>query len=220
MPRYAEGGEVRVNPGEETTGEGFASDTQVWGPDGYIARPNDPNDKGAAQVFYTVEGQQQIALAFRDNRFAAQAGTLEPGDRMIVTDGPTRFYLKRTKAQVGLYTEAANEPPTGGKGMILDLSGESGVIQIRAGGCIISLDGQNGKITLTASGPSGAATLVLDAVNGISLIGGVANIDCPFVTLGLNSDNTRPGKPGLDTVTIGAAGQTAVASPKVYAAQF
>jgi hypothetical protein len=216
----AEGSEVRVNIGEETTGVGIAQDVQVWGPDGFISRPNDPSDKGCAQVLYLAEGQQRRVFATRDNRFAKQAGALDPGDRIIVTDGPPRFFLKQSSQRVGLYTEAVNDPPAGGKGMMLDLSGEDGVIQIRCGGCVLVLDGQNGRIQLSAIGSAGAATLVLDSVNGVSLMGGIANLDCSFVTLGLNSDGTRPGKPGVDTVLLGAVGTAGVASPKIYAAQY
>ncbi len=213
----AEGGEVRINVGEETTGEGERASVPVWGPEGYIAAPNDTSDKGAAQALYLVDGQQQRAFAFRDNRFAAQAGTLEPGDRMIVTDGPTRFYMKRQRAQVGLYTEAASEPPIGGKGMILDMNGEAGVLQIKCGGCSIVLDGQKGQIVISAAGPSGNATITLDAVTGISLLAGTVNLDAGFSTLGLNSDGTRPGKPGVDTVLIGPMGTAGIPSVKCYA---
>jgi hypothetical protein len=99
-----------------------------------------------------------------------------------------------------------------------EFSGKDGVIQLRAGGCSITLDAQKGTITLCAAGPSGAATLVLDPVNGIQLLSGIVNVDAPFVTLALNSDGSRPGKPGIDTVTVGAMGQSAVASPHCFAA--
>lgn len=214
----AEGGEVRINVGEETTGEGYAIDMQVWGPDGYIARPNAPSDRGTAQALYAVDGQQNRAFAFRDNRFAAQAGTLDDGDRLIVTDGPTRFYLKRATQRVGLYTEAKSAPPAGGKAMILDLNGDEGVVLIRCGGCTFAMDGS--KITISAVGPAGSASITLDPVLGVSIQGGVANIDCPFVTVGLQSDNTRPGKPGVDNAILGPVGMAGIPSPKVYLAVY
>lgn len=216
----AEGGEMRVNLGNVTTGDGYATDVPVWGPDGYLARPNDAADGAAARALYMIDGHNRRVFAFSDNRFAAQAGTMKSGDRRIVSSSAARFYLTNASAQIGLYTEAANEPPVGGKGMILDLNGEEGVVQIRCGGCLIVLDGQNGKITLSAIGASGNATITLDPVNGISLLAGVVNVDAGFTTLSLNSDGTRPGKPGLDTVTVGAMGQSAVASPRVYAASY
>jgi hypothetical protein len=216
----AENGEVRVNVGDVLTKAGYDTNASVWGPDGYIAMPNDPSDDGAARALYLLDGNNRRVFGFTDNRFAAQAGTLQPGDRRIVTDGPTRIYITKATAQVGLYTEAENEPPVGGKGMILDLNGSEGVIQIRSGGCLIVLDGQNSKITISASGASGNAAIVIDPVNGISLLAGTVNLDAGFTTLGLNSDGTRPGKPGIDTVLIGAMGQSGVASPKCYAPQY
>jgi hypothetical protein len=217
----AENGEVRVNYGEETTGEGELADVQVWGPDGYIARPNDPSDKGAAQVLYLVDGQQQRAMAFRDNRFAVQAGTLEPGDRIICTDGPTRFFMKRATQRIGLYTEAVSTPPAGGKGMLIEADGDAGVLRLRAGGAVIELDAASGTITLTASGLTGKSVLVLSPTEGAQIIAGAIHLDTlGFLTLGLNSSQTRPGIPGVDTVIIGASGQTGIAAPRISAAQF
>jgi hypothetical protein len=212
----ADNGEVRVNYGEETTGEGELADVQVWGPDGYIARPNDPSDKGAAQVLFLVDGQQQRAVSFRDNRFAAQAGTLEPGDRMIVTDGPTRIYLKRGKAQAGIYTETSSDSGSG-KGLILDLNGVDGVIQIRNRGRLVVLD--DAGISLVCAGPVSQSSIVMTDTT-VTITASTVNIAGGFVALGMNSDGTLPGKPGLDTVVVGASGQTAVASPKVFAAQY
>ena len=194
------------------------ADVQVWGPDGFIARPNDPSAAGTCQALYLVDGQQQRVIATRDNRFAAQAGTMDPGDRLVVTDGNVRFYMKQATQRVGLYTEAKTAPPAGGKAMIVDLNGDEGTVLIRCGGCIFSMDGS--KITISAVGPSGSASLVLDPVLGVSIQGGVANIDCPFVTVGLNSDNTRPGKPGIDTLLIGPVGAAGIPSIKVFAAAY
>lgn len=103
--------------------------------------------------------------------------------------------------------------------MLVDLDG-NGKIILRSGGAQIILDGQAGTITLIAAGPAGAATLVLDGALGVSVKAGVANLDAPFVTVGLNSDGTRPGKPGVDTVLVGAIGPAGIATPKVYAANY
>jgi hypothetical protein len=213
----AEKGQIRVNLGDVDTQKGYGVSTPVWGPDGYLAVPNDPKD-GAARALFLTTGQGRRAIAFSDNRFAGQAGTMEPGDRMIVTDGPTRWYLRRKDKRIGFYTEAENDPPVGGKGMLFDMSGKDGVIQLRAGGCSITLDAQKGTITLCAAGPSGAATLVLDPVNGIQLLSGIVNVDAPFVTLG-QTGGVRPGIPGVDTVLYGPLGTAGVASTSVFVAK-
>ncbi len=93
----AEDGEIRVNLGELSTGEGFFSDVQVWGPDGFISRPNESDDKGCVQALYIVDGQQQRVAATRDNRYAKQAGTPDPGDRFIVTKGAPRILIKQKR---------------------------------------------------------------------------------------------------------------------------
>ena len=123
-----ENGQVRVNLGDVDRGTGYGVSTPVWGPDGYLARPNDP-ENGACQALYLTDGQNRRAVAFCDNRFAAQAGTLAPGDRMIVTNAACRIYMKQATAQAGIYTEAASEPPVGGKGMTVDLNGDDGKIE-------------------------------------------------------------------------------------------
>lgn len=212
----AENGEVRVNLGNVQTGAGYSLSAPVWGPDGYLARPNDPAD-GAARALYMTDGHNRHVIGTADYRFTPQAGTLEPGDRMIVTDGPTRFYMKKAEAQVGLYTEATDEPAVGGKGMILDLSGSDGTIQLRFGGTLIVLDGST--VTILAAGATSQSSIVMTDTT-ITLTAGTVNIAGGFVCLGLNSDGTLPGKPGLDTVTVGALGQAAVASPRVFAANY
>lgn len=231
MPRYADhltdiadillstatDGEVRVNLGNTITGEGYDTNRSVWGPDGYLARPNDPDDDGACRALYLADGNARRVIATTDNRFAAQAGTLEPGDRMICSNGPTRIYMKRGNAQVGMYTESTDEPEVGGKGMILDLNGVDGVIQIRKGGKIIVLN-EDG-ISLVCAGAASQSSIVMTPTT-ITLTAGTINVAGGFVALGLNSDGTIPGKPGLDTVCVGASGTTAIASPKVFAAQY
>ena len=214
----AERGQIRINIGDVDKQTGYGVSLPVWGPDGYLAMPNDPGN-GAARAFYFKDGTNARVFAFSDNRFAAQAGTLKPGDRMIVTDAACRIFMKRETAHVGLYTEAKDEPPVGGKGMTVDLNGDDGKVVLRAGGCSIVLDGQAGTITLIAAGPSGTATLTLDAVNGASLVAGIANIDAGTVTLGATGGAMRPGTPGVDSAIYGAMGQSGIASSCVFIAK-
>lgn len=214
----AENGQIRVNLGDVDKQTGYGVSVPVWGPDGYLARPNDSGD-GAARALYLTDGNNKRAFAFSDNRFAKQAGTLDPGDRMIVSDCAARFFLKKETAHIGFYTEAKDEPPVGGKGMTVDLNGDDGKIVLRAGGCSITIDGQAGTITLLAAGPSGAATLTLDAVNGFSVVAGIANIDAGNVTLGATGGTLRPGTPAVDSALYGAMGQSGIASSCVFIAK-
>lgn len=213
----AEKGEVRVNLGEDTTGEGERGDVQVWGADGFIARPNAPSDKGACQAIYVVDGQQQRVVAFRDNRFAAQAGAMDEGDRLVVTDGPPRFYLKKKRQRVGLYTESKDAPPVGGKGMTVDLDGEGNIVQLKFGGCVLVADGQ--KWTITAANGSANSSIVIDPAKGVTITGGAIYLDGGVVTVGLTGGTLRPGIPGVDSAIYGPMGQAGVASSSVFIAK-
>lgn len=212
-----ENGEVRVNIGDTITNEGYDGNQSLWGPDGFISVPNNPTDAGAARAFYFVDGYERRVVGTLDLRFSGQAGTLEEGDRMIVTDGPCRIGMKKKTARVFLYTESENDPPVGGKGMILDISGKDGTIQIRRGGSVFVMDGSTIKIF--QDGPSSRSSIEMTD-STITLMAGTVNIAGDFVTLAKNSDGTLPGKPGVDTVILGAVGQSGVASPKVFAANY
>ncbi len=214
----AENGELRVNLGDAASGKGFDSDVPVYGVDGFLSRPNDADEDGAVTAVYFHDGHQRRVVGTRDNRFAAQAGTMDPGDRMIVTSGPPRFYMKQARQRVGLYTESVATPPVGGKGMTLDLDGEGNIVQLRYGGCLLVADGK--KWTITAANGTGNASIVIDPATGITITGGAVYLDAPFVTLGLNTGGGRPGIPGVDTVLYGAMGQSGVASGNVFVAKF
>lgn len=212
----AESGEIRVNLGTVATGEGIDNDVPVWGIDGFLSRPNDPSDGGAATAVYFHDGHQRRVIGTRDNRFSSQAGTMRPGDRMIVTDGPSRIYAQQAR-RVGLYTESKDAPEVGGAAMTVDLNGVTGVVLVKHGGRLIQF-GSDGSLTLVCAGTASQSTVAMTPTSvtitapTINLVGTVA--------LGFNSDLTPPGKPGVDTVLVGAVGTTGIASPKVYAAQY
>jgi hypothetical protein len=210
-------GEVRVNLGNHLTGDGYDTNASMWGPDGYIARPNDPDDDGAARALYLVDGNARRVIATTDHRFSAQAGTLEPGDRLVVTNAACRWFMKQSTAHVGMYTEAESEPPVGGKGMILSLDGAGSVMQFKFGGTLIVLDGST--VTILAADNTSQSSIVLTPTS-VTITASTVNIAGGFVTLGRNSDGTAPGKPGIDNVLYGAMGQSGISSPYVYAAAY
>jgi hypothetical protein len=211
----AKDGEVRVNFGDAASGEGERGDVQVWGVDGYHARPNDPDGDGACQAFYIVDGQQQRVIATRDNRNAKAAGEMDPGDRLISTKGAPRVVVKQKRQRVMLYTEAKDTPPVGGKSIALDLDGEGNLLQLRFGGCLLIADGT--KWTIVAAGAATNSSIVLDA-SGVVITGGVINLDGGNVTVGMTA-GVRPGLPGVDTALYGATGTTAVPSTSVFIAK-
>lgn len=212
----AKGGEVRVNIGDAASGEGERADVQVWGPDGFVARPNKKTDAGVCQAFYVVDGQQQRVIATRDNRTAKQAGELDEGDRLIVTEGAPRFYMKQVRQRVGLYTESKDTPPAGGKSMTLDLDGEGNVVQLRFGGTMVTMDG--GKVTIVAAGAATNTSIVMTD-STITITAGAIYLDGGNVTVGLTGGAVRPGIPAVDSALYGAMGQSGIASSSVFIAK-
>jgi len=212
----AESGEIRVNLGNVATEEAIDTDVPVWGIDGFLSRPNDPSDNGAATAVYFHDGHQRRVIGTRDNRFSSQAGTLRPGDRMIVTDGPTRFYMKQAAQKVGVYTEAKTKPAVGGSAMTVDVDGDTGNITIKRGGETVVLT--EGGVTIVCAGPASQSSIVMTPTS-VTITAATINL-AGTCALGFNSDQTLPGKPGVDTVLIGAMGQTGTPSPRVFAAQY
>lgn len=149
----AEDGEVRCNLGDSRDGTGYVNSAAVWGLDGFFSRPNNPTADGAAQGLYVVDGNQVRVVASRDNRFAAQTGALQPGDRAIVTDGPARILLKQAKAVVNLYTENAKD---NGSSMMVDVNGDLGSIKLVCGGSVFEIT--KDSITMMTSGQGFAIT--------------------------------------------------------------
>jgi len=120
-----ENGAPVVNIGEQTTGLGFGADTSVWGNgDGFVSVPNNPSAAGAAQAIVTQDGHVKRATQTRDARWVTKAGTLEPGDRAIVSDSEAWIRL----------TRATNK------------------IQIKSGDMTVTLDGDTGVVTIDGAG--------------------------------------------------------------------
>lgn len=90
--------QVTVQIGDKASGKGFGASVPVWGIEGFLGCPNDPDDNGAAMALVFVDGNTQRVVASRDNRFTKLAGNMKAGDRMIVTNGAARFVLKQTGA--------------------------------------------------------------------------------------------------------------------------
>lgn len=157
----AEDGEVRCSLGDYITDFGYSTDNPMWGPDGFIARPNDPTDDGACQAFYVQDANDRRIVATNDPRFTEQVGELEPGDRAIVTDGPPRVLVKQESQSVTLYTENMNDET-----MMVSLDGLEGVISLLAGTSWIKMTAE--KITL---GVSGGGQVVIDK-SGVTVAGG------------------------------------------------
>lgn len=144
----AEDGQVRVNLGDATTGEGWASEAPMWGLDGFVSRPNDSSADGAAQGLYLVEGDTKRVIASRDNRWASKAGSLKPGDRAIVSDCAARLFLKQSTSSLVLYTENQQDADSS---MIVELNGQAGSFRVIVGKAYLLMEGGEIKIGVGGS---------------------------------------------------------------------
>jgi hypothetical protein len=200
----AENGDVRVNIGDALTNEGVAADAPFWtNGDGFLSRPNDPSQDGGGccEVFYFFDGNQRIAVAARDGRYAEKAGALQPGDRAIVSRGEARFLLKAANDSVTLYTANQQDDDSS---MIISAVGEAGVILIANGAAYLEM--KKDKIVLN----SGKSMLVLDSQGSASFFGAHFAANTKSGNLGLQGAVAPT--PGVASILLGVSGMTGVPS--------
>lgn len=162
--------EVRLNLGDARANTGIAANVGYWGLDGFISRPNDSGNSGpedgACQALYLQDGNNKKVIATRDNRFTEFVAELAPGDRAIVSNCQARFFLKKERAGLTLFTKDLKPgSPTEGEGMMIDLSGKDGAITITGAGCVMTMAEK--KITI---GVQGGPVLEIDE-NGFTFSG-------------------------------------------------
>jgi len=133
-----ENGAPVVNIGEQTTGLGFGADTSVWGNgDGFVSVPNNPSDAGAAQAIVTQDGHVKRATQTRDARWVAKAGTLEPGDRAIVTDSEAWIRLTRATDKIEIVSGDMKVTLDGASGNITINNGGTSMITMTSAGLVV-----------------------------------------------------------------------------------
>ncbi len=195
-------GEVRVNLGDARTGEGFGARVAMWGIPGFISMPDPPDDKGAAEVLYLVDGPRKYGIAARDNRTAAKTGKPEGGDRMITSSCDARLLLKRGKNAITLYT---SDDTNNGTAMAVDVNGSTGEITITASGSVFQMSKDG--IKMIAGGCS------LELKDGtISICGKHLAANCGGGNLGTLGPLAPP--PGLNSILAGPVGQTGAPSSR------
>lgn len=144
----ADGGELRVDLGDIRDGVGLAAEVVLWGTDGFVSRPNDPDDsaKECARALYFVDGDERIVIGTVDARYASKVGTLEPGDRAIVGKGEQRLLVKEGNESVTMYS--VNQSTN--SSMLVSVSGEDGTITLVNGGAIFTIE--DDKIIMAING--------------------------------------------------------------------
>lgn len=170
-----EDGEVGYDLGDVRDDAGISVDSAPWGIDGFVSMPNLPTGTECARALYLVDGNEKVVIGTKDARWADKVGTLEPGDRAIVSKGEQRLLMKQGNESVVLYSKNQNKPTE--NSMMVSLCGKDGTVTIVNGGCLITMedDGIMPSITLTAKGLMGQSFIKITPT-GIQLGG-------PFIML-------------------------------------
>lgn len=191
-----ENGEVLLSLGDvkqkEDADKEQAVRVRAWGIDGFQSRPNDPDDDGAAHALFAYDGWEKRVLGTRDRRWLSYVGSLQPGDRAIVSNTEARFMLKQATDTVSLYTVNQDTDNS----MLLSLDGSAGQISLVNGNACITI--KDDEILLAVNG-GGAIHITKD---GVTIAGGVFTAAAGTVALGANAavpvlSGSPPGKPSL-----------------------
>jgi len=206
-------GEIRAKVGNAADGVGYFADAPFYSTDGFISRPNQPDANGdSCQALYIQDGNGRIILGTRDNRYADKVGTLDDGDRAIVTKGEARLLVKRATDAVVIMTK----DKTTGKTMLQSLSGDAGEFQVFVGNCWLRIT--NDSISMSAGDGVKSSLLMINA-NGIHMLGGSFNCGMAGGHFGYivppiaGAPGIQPPL-GVNSVVIGPTGLAGVASTK------
>lgn len=144
-----EDGEVGYDLGDVRDAAGIAQEAVAWGIDGFISMPNLPTGKEeAARAMYLVDGNEKMVVATKDSRNSTKVGSLEPGDRAIISAGAQRFLMKQGNESITLYTENQDT----GSSMLISASGADGTISLVNGNAMFSIEDE--RIVMAINGGS------------------------------------------------------------------
>jgi hypothetical protein len=201
-------GAVRLRVGDAFNEEGFSADTPMYGMANVVSVPLPPENGEAAQALCVENGVRRRVVAMRDNRIAAQGGTLKPGDTAIFTDREAKLLVKRDTDQVIAYTKGAS---SGNSQMILN-DGENDQIVLTVGGAFISI-GQESIVLAVNGGAS--LTLTKDS---IAMLTNAIQAVAASVQLGDMGGGVPVPPTPATAVAVSVGGPVNVVSTKVFAA--
>jgi hypothetical protein len=197
-----EDGEVRVNLGDALSGDGYSSESSMWGPDGFLSMPNDPSSEGACQALYIQDGNGNRVMGTRDNRFATKASAMVAGDRLIVSDCDARIMLRKELNQIALYTVNADDSDAA---MMIELNGSTGELQMVVSGAFFKMTKDMIQI-----GVAGTVLELNEANFGVF----AKHFACNTGGGNLGTVGAIPPPLPTNAVIIGASGMTGIASIK------
>lgn len=207
----AQDGEVEATLGRVETGKGIAR-AVMYGAAPLLYQPNDPDGAGAAQAYYLIDGNTPIVIATRDNRYAALAGTLKPGDFAVVTGGSARVIGKKESDTIALYAENKKDDE---QSMLVEVNGKDGTIVCQNGDTTLRMKSGGGTKEI-AIAINGGASISMSG-NTIEITAAIVKINGGSVSIGLNPGGVPP-TPPLNSALIGPNGQVGVASTSVVIA--
>lgn len=127
-------GEVRYDVGDVRDDKGIGVEVAAFGVDGFVSMPNLPDSDGCARAIYIEDGDEKIIIGTVDARYADKVGTLEYGDRAIISKGAQRLLMKQGNESVTLYTERADGTP-----MMATLSKDDEIVSLFNGSNYIEI---------------------------------------------------------------------------------
>lgn len=195
-----EQGEYRLKLGRAADGEGIAGAVAAWGLTGVVAIPDPPTDGDACMAMFVREGDELVAFATRDNRYAAKIGSLAAGTRGFVTRGAVRMLLNPEKEAWTAYTENSE-----GKARMIDLRGSDDTITIVGNGCMQVMGDH--EITWIIDG---GATMRLGR-DGLFVTGPYCSLACSQGALGQLGPGIAP-IVGANSIVMGPTGLAGVGS--------
>jgi phage gp45-like len=204
----APNGAVRLRVGDAFNEEGYSADTPVYGLANVVSVPLPPENGEAAQALCIEGGNRRRAIAMRDNRIAAQGGTLSPGDTAIFTDGEAKLLVKRDTDQVIAYTKGA----TSGDSQMIINDGENDQIVLTVGATFISIGRE--EIVLAVNG---GASITLNK-QSIAMLTNAIQAVAASVQLGDMGGGVPVPPTPATAVAIAPGGPVNVVSSKVFAA--
>jgi len=188
-------GAVLLQIGDVVYGNKVDDDVPLWQSPGFVSVPANPTGKSSCQVVVLKTGDTDIAIAGRDVRTAAIAGSLKPGEAAAFASVGQARTLYKADGSVTHYTTEGNVD--GGTSVFLRIAPDGLTVHTPWGFLTITADGvqigdesgcfirmKSGKVTMSGNEvviPGGTvslgplATPASTAVWGPSGIAGVAS---------------------------------------------
>lgn len=200
--------EQRLRLGDAVREEGWAKDVAVFGLAGFVSAPLPPENGEAAQALYINSGNRLRVIGTKDNRIAAKAGSLQPGDCAMFCDNEARILLKRDTDTVSMYS--VNQATD--QSMLAAVNGQDGVISLVNGEAFLEIGAD-----YIAMGVKDGCTFKVGK-DSVDVFGNAFQSLTNLVLLGAQAPGVMPTSTPDNAVALTPGGPVNVVSTKVFAA--